>query len=410
MKTTAGIIGLIAFSANAAHANETSAGTTVENTFTLEYEIGGVAQGTITNDPDYTGDPADPQPVINPGGPTGFTVDRLVDLSITADNSGLQVPPNSQDRTLQFTVTNLGNDHLSYSFSLADVAGDDFDATGLELTYSRDAHDLNDDGDTDDACEAAIVNASLSFTPLGAAAGDASYTCDIPKDLPFTVHVSADIPDSVSDTDTDEFVVIVEARNPLAWAHEASAPTPGAVVEADVDGSNTIGGSAENFLADGSGSTEETSADGLLSVSASFTVSSAELTALKTVWVLDSVSDRTSCNSEAIPASEPTSNYPAPGACVLYSIQVLNSGETAGVNADGIDIVDPLPDGVAFVSASASGFTSSGTLTSKKADSTTDCDGSDGETCTVKLTGASLQSVAGSTKAEANLFIKALVR
>ncbi len=394
----------------AAHAAGTDAGTSVENTFTLDYAVAGVSQGTITNDPAYTQEPGDPEPVIDANGPTDFTVDRLIDISVTADNSGLQVPPNAQDRILQFTVTNLGNDHQSYSFSLADVTGDDFDATGLELTYSRTAVDLNGDGDTADACETAIVDAPLTQTLLGDSAGNASYTCDIPTDLPFTVNVSGDIPDSLSESGTDNLVLVVETRNPTAWAFESVSPAAGAVTAQDGDGSNTIDGTAENFFADGAGTSEEVASDGLMSAQSSFIVTSPDLTAEKLVWVLNSESDSVSCAGEPVPASEPTDQYPTPGACVLYSIIVTNTGEVAGSNADGIDIADILPEGVSFVSAVTSGFTTAGTLTSTKSDGTTDCDGASGETCTVSVTGASLEATAGPTDSEAQLYIRALVR
>ncbi len=393
-----------------AHAVGTDAGKSVENTFTLDYEVDNVEQGTITNDPTYTGEAGDPAPVIDPNGPTDFTVDRLVDLSVSADNSGLQVPPNAQDRILQFSVTNTGNDYQTYSFSLRDVAGDDFDATDLTLTYSRQAYDLDGDGDMLDPCEAQITDAPLTATPVGTSAGSAGYTCDIPTDLPFTVKVSGDIPDGVAESSLDNLVLVAEARNPNQWAFETLAPTAGGVTAADGDGANTIDGTAENVLADGSGTAEENPNDGLMSSQSSYFVTSPDLTAEKLVWVLDTFSDSAECSSTAVPGSEPTTQYPAPGACVLYIIEVTNTGEVSGSDAGGIDIVDVLPENVAFVSATRVNFDTAGTLTFKKADNTTDCNGAAGEVCTVSLSGAELNAVPGATDAVAQLYIRALVR
>lgn len=401
---------LIALPGLAAHAAGTDAGRSVENTFTLDYQVSGVDQGTITNDPAYTPEAGDPAPVVDPNGPTDFTVDRMIDLSMTADNSGLIVPSNAQDRILQFTVTNLGNDHQSYSFSIADVAGDDFDATGLDLTYSRGAYDLNGDGDTLDACEAEVTNAPLTATVPGTAAGSASYTCDIPADFPFTVQISGDIPDALAENNTDNLVLVAETRNPNAWVFEATPPAVGGVSAADADGTNTIDGVAENVFADGSGSSEEAIEDGLMSAQSSFIVVSPDLMAEKRVWVLKTSSDAVSCLGESVPASAPTTEYPTPGACVLYTIEVTNTAEEAGANADNISIADVLPSNVAFVGASTSGFSTPGTLTYKKADNTTDCDGANGETCTVAVASAQLDANPGATDATAQLYIRALVR
>ena len=404
------LAGASAALAAVAHAGGTDAGRSVENTFTLDYQVGGTDQGTITNDPSYTAGPGDPAPVVDPGGPTDFTVDRLIDVTMTATNSGLQVPPNAQDRILTFTVTNTGNDYQSYSFSIVDVAGDNFDATGLELTYSRAAFDLNGDSDTADACEAEITDAALTATVLGTAAGSASFTCDIPPDLPFTVSISGDIPDGLNEADVDNLVLVAETRDPAAWVFETAAPTAGTVTTEDGDGTNTIDGVAENVFADGNNTSEEVATDGLISAASGYVVSSPDLTAAKTVKVLSTSSDETACAAFAIPSPSPTDQYPTPTACLEYNITVTNTGEVLGSDADGIEIVDVLPSDVAFVSAVANDFDTAGTLTFKKTDGTTDCDGAVGETCTVRLTGAALNAVAGATDAVATLTIRALVR
>lgn len=399
-----------ALMAGTAHAVGTDAGTNVPNTFTLDYEVDSTPQGTITNDPTYTPGPGDPSPIVDPAGPTDFTVDRLVDLTVTATNSGLLVPPNADDRILEFTVTNTGNDNQAYSLSIDDVAGDDFDATGLELTYSRVAVDLNGDGDTSDTCEAAVTDAPLTVTTVGAASGSADVTCGIPKDGTFTVKLSGDIPDSLVEADVDDLILVAETRDPTVWFTEGAPADPGAVTAEDGDGTNTIDGVAENVFADDSGSSSEVAADGLHSAASGYVISSPDLTATKDVWVLATASDATACAAEAVPGTEPTDQYSSPTACVLYTITTTNTGEVAGSDATGIDIVDVLPSDVAFVKAETSGFDTAPTLTSKKADGTTDCDGADGETCTVTVSGADLSATAGATDTVAYLRIWALVR
>jgi len=64
---------LTAFSAGTAFAGGTTAGTTVTNTFTLNYNVGTTPQPPVTGDT-----------------PTTFVVDRLIDVNV-APNAGTNV-------------------------------------------------------------------------------------------------------------------------------------------------------------------------------------------------------------------------------------------------------------------------------------------------------------------------------
>lgn len=90
----AGLIAWVAlalFGVTAAEAAGTSAGTTVANTFTLDYQVGGVSQTQITSS----------------GSPTEFTVDRLVDLTVTSAGD-TTVVPGATGQTLVWSVRNDG--------------------------------------------------------------------------------------------------------------------------------------------------------------------------------------------------------------------------------------------------------------------------------------------------------------
>ena len=95
--------GALSLLAGAAHAqnNFTDAGTNVENTFTLDYEVGSVSQPTITNDPTLGGGS------VVQGAPTEFTVDRLIDLVVQEQNSPLTVAPGSTGAILAVSYTHL---------------------------------------------------------------------------------------------------------------------------------------------------------------------------------------------------------------------------------------------------------------------------------------------------------------
>ncbi|MEL6753855.1 MAG: hypothetical protein AAFO57_07500, partial [Pseudomonadota bacterium] len=121
--------------AGMAHAQKTEAGTSVDNVFALDYSVGGVQQGRITNDPtaDVNTGYAGPPIVDNGDGATSFTVDRLVDFILQELNSPLDTPPGATQvtptptgataaaRELAFSLTNNGNDHSSYSFQIEEI-------------------------------------------------------------------------------------------------------------------------------------------------------------------------------------------------------------------------------------------------------------------------------------------------
>ena len=121
------ILAILAIAPLSAQA-QTNAGTVVSNTFTLDYEVGGNAQ-----------------PQITPPSDTTFTVDRIVDLTVSNPFDGTVAPGAvtdvaNVDERVVFAVTNDGNDNQAYSLSLANVTGDDFDVTTLGATIFTDTN------------------------------------------------------------------------------------------------------------------------------------------------------------------------------------------------------------------------------------------------------------------------------
>ena len=108
----------------------TPAGTDVQNTFTLDYEVGGVDQTQINNN----------------ATPTSFTVDRRVQLNVTGVQN-TNVAAGASDQSLFYGVTNTGNDNHSYELS-AEEGGGDFDTDPSRTPrYSFFSYpDTNDDG------------------------------------------------------------------------------------------------------------------------------------------------------------------------------------------------------------------------------------------------------------------------
>ena len=131
------VVGAAMAMSGTAHAQGTDAGSTVSNTFTLDYSVNNTPQNQITNEDGTAGDP---------DGPTIFTVDRLIDLTVVQTSGEVFVTPGAPaaNAELTFNVTNTGNDNQSYSLSLDDTsfANDfDFDPTTCLLYTSPSPRD-----------------------------------------------------------------------------------------------------------------------------------------------------------------------------------------------------------------------------------------------------------------------------
>ncbi len=362
---TKGLLSVSAVSlitAQAAFAGGTAAGTNVQNTFTLDYQVAGVSQ---------------PQLDTGSGGtntPTEFTVDRLIDLTV-ASNGDTTVAPGAQDQEMSFSVTNNGNDTQAYSFALANESGDTFDTTGMNIKYYVDDGDgvFQTDG-TD--------GAGTAYT-----AGSGSASPDVAADKIVWIVVDGDIPSALNDANTSEVSLIADTLDPTTGA------SPGTAVTAD-SGGNSLTGAAENVLADGSGTGNEVANAGDHSATGTYIVASADLTGSKAVSIF--TEDGTGCSS--IPGTAGSGDqYSIPGACVQYVITVANTGSSA--TATDIAVADVLPDELTYIAAAVSGFTG-GSLTEPAAN--TDCDSS---ACTVSFSGGSL-----SASSSATLTIRALVK
>jgi uncharacterized repeat protein (TIGR01451 family) len=332
--------GMVGF--NAAYAEGTLAGSEIENTFVLDYKIGATQQDTITNDPTLTGAGYDVQ-----GTPTTFTVDRVVDLTIQSLNSPLSVDP-GEVSTLEFELTNTGNDRQSYSFSLADISSDDFDTNGLVINYCTDGNDDGDYTDPEDDCDLIVQ------TPVGTTGALAIVTEDINPDETILIQITGHVSSHESDGETDSVIIVAETRNPIHWMTEGATLTHRHITTADSNGTNELGNYAENVLADGTGfAPEEGNSDGLNAAEGTFAGSSPDLSASKTVTVI-----RTTPVNCATDTAGGTGEYTIPGACVEYVIEVTNNGATE--TARDLVLADQLPSDVSFVAASFTAVTTTG--------------------------------------------------
>ena len=119
-----------------AAAGETTAGTSISNTATVNYTVGSVAQSAVNSNP------------------AAFVVDKKVDLTVTA-GSGVTTVPAATQVGLPFTVTNTGNASDSFNLAATNVtSGDNFDISTYALYL-----DVNGNGSYDAGTDTAISGA-----------------------------------------------------------------------------------------------------------------------------------------------------------------------------------------------------------------------------------------------------------
>lgn len=283
MKKTTQLMGavsataLIAFTSAPAIAAGTDAGTTITNTATVGYSVGGVAQEDETAS-------------------DSFTVDRKIDVTV-AENGGTSttVAPDQDNAAITFTVTNLSNSVADFDLSVVQSASDDFDISNVEFYI--------DDGD-------GVFNAAD-----GAAV---TYIDELAEDASVVIHVVGDIPDTVTNGQSADVALVADA-------HEGGgASSLGSEITATA-GANTTG--VDTVLADGAGD-EDVAEDGSFSDTDSFVVTAADLTVTKTSTIISDPINLTT-NPKAIP-----------GAVIEYCITVANAaGVGTATDVDVSDVL-----------------------------------------------------------------------
>jgi uncharacterized repeat protein (TIGR01451 family) len=291
---TVGVLG-----AAPAFAAGTTAGSTITNTATLSYQVGGVAQTAINAS-------------------NNITVDRKITLTVAEVGSATtSVAPGSSAQVTAFTVTNTSNDTLDLGLTAAQLAGgtaahggtDNFDLTGLNLFI-----DTNSNGAYDAGTDQAVT-----------------YLDEIAADASRTVFVVGNVPISQTNGDVAGVTLVAQARS------GGGGGSQGAVI-AETAGANTA--AMDTVFADAAGpAAGDAARDGMASDDDDYTVSAPILSVTKQSRV---VSD---------PVNGATNPKLIPGAVVEYCIVVANAA--GGSAADSVTISDPLPAQTTFVAASS---------------------------------------------------------
>ena len=328
----------------------TGAGVDIQNTATLNFEVGGVAQDDIVSSPTGNSDPT-----LNAGDAgaefTEFVVDRVLDLTVTTiDTAPVGIGPganNGTDETnsiaLEFTVENTGNATQNIVLQAVntnetgDLTGlttntaDDFDPVATTFLYF-----LDDGSGVLDAADTPIATA----TPTGSGAA-VPVLEDQAEDTPVTVFVVAQIPTSATVGADDVAAIALVAQLAEPATDDATAGnlgTAGALITSDDSGSADDSTAIEDVLADVGAGTDpgdsevgvdgsfdfatgtlnlndgdDTESNGQASDTSAYIIETADISVAKTVTtVCDDVN--LASNPKAIP-----------GSILRYSITVTNA-------------------------------------------------------------------------------------
>lgn len=258
-------IALVSFSATPAMAAGTTAGDSITNTVTVDFQVGGVDQ-TAVSDTDT------------------FVVDRKIDVTVAA--VGASSNEAAGDTVVrQFTVTNDSNATVGYELTASGASGGDYTPTSIVVF-----DDLNSNGVYDAGEELPFIDSMA-------------------EDETRNVWVSFVVPSTATNGQTTDIILVADA-------HEAGSGSIGAEILASsgADDPNTV----ETVLADGTGITGvENDNEGDHSASHTVAVNAAAMSVDKfstVVW--DPVN--LGVNPKAIP-----------GARVQYCIAVTNAATAA---------------------------------------------------------------------------------
>jgi uncharacterized repeat protein (TIGR01451 family) len=274
----------------------TTAGSTVTNNVTVNFNVGGFAQ-TAAN------------------GSAQFVVDRKVNVVVAESGSATTtVSPAQTGAVVTYTVTNQSNAALDFALAVTQVA-----------TGSAGAHTNTDSFNV----TAFQIYKEADATP-GYSAGDTvvTYLDELPKDGgSATIYVVSTIPSGLATGAVAALVLTATSQS------GGGTGTQGTTLTQDTGADTTMG--METVFADAAGSTDALR-DGKHSAMDDYTVLAANLSATKSSKV---ISD---------PVNGTTNPKAIPGATIEYCIKVANAAGSA--LATNVAVSDVVPAEVTYSS------------------------------------------------------------
>lgn len=321
---TGSCLALALLGATPALAAGTASGTTITNTVTVNFQVGGVSQTAST-------------------GSNNITVDRKVAIRVQETGSATtSVVPGQTTAVTTFTVTNDTNATVDIGLTAAQLVGgtaahggtDNFNVTGLGVFQ-----DTNGNGTYDSGTDTAVT-----------------YLDEVAADGVRTIFVVGGVAGTQVNGDVAGVTLQGQARE------GGGVGAQGSVITATA-GANTAG--VDTVLFDTAGVVAgDIANDGKASDDDDFTVSAAILNVYKQSRI---VSD---------PVNGTTNPKMIPGATIEYCIVVANGA--GGASATSVNISDPLPAQTTY--DSSYGIFQSGTYTGSAPSGTCNLDGTAGGT------------------------------
>ncbi len=194
-------IALVGFSVSPAMAAGTTAGDSITNTVTVDFQVGGVDQ-TAVQDSDT------------------FVVDRKIDVTVATVGASSNEAAGATGVVRQFTVTNDSNATVGYALTASGAAGGDFTPSNVIIF-----DDLNSNGQYDSGEEITFIDSMA-------------------EDETRNVWVVFDIPGTVTNGQSTDIILV-------ANAHEAGSGSIGAEITASSGADDP--GTVETVLADAIG-------------------------------------------------------------------------------------------------------------------------------------------------------------
>jgi uncharacterized repeat protein (TIGR01451 family) len=300
--------GLVAMTlgASPAFASGTASGSTIANTASVGYNVGGVPQTAVNSNTN------------------NIIVDRKVTVSVVETGTATtSVVPGQTLAVTTFTVTNSSNATIDIGLTGAN-----------ETTGSTVAHTGTDAFD--------ITSLTMYRETGGVAGFDATdvvvtFLDELPADAIRTVYIVGTVPAGATNGQ-------IAGVTLLGTAAEGGGPSAlGATITATA-GANTAG--VDTVLLDtanASALATDGANDGRSADDDDYTVSAAGVTVLKTSKIIEdpvnTIASGNAANAKMIP-----------GATVEYCIQVTNA--SGGAAADNVAVSDPLPAQTTFVTGS----------------------------------------------------------
>ncbi len=338
---TVGIIGLAAITSLAATpalAAGTTAGTTITNTATVDYQVGGVAQGQ--------------QSASN-----NFTVDRKINLLVEEVGTvTTNVVPGQTNAVTTFQLTNSSNETLDFALVASQIVGGTAAHGGTDTFNANNIRIFRDNTVTGTVGSWDVGDTLLT-----------GFVDELVVDTAIRLFVVADIPAALANNAVAGVTLRATARE------GALAGTQGAAIT-ETAGANTAG--KDTVFADIAGVTGDAARDGSHSDNDDYTVQTATLAVAKSSRV---ISD---------PFNNTTNPKLIPGAVVEYCIAVANTG---GAAATSVVINDAVPGQLTFVPGS---ILLGGTYTGTVPSGTCDFNGTAGGSYTAPNVSGTIASIA----------------